>query len=106
TCFADDRPDVEVERLQHVVGIAVDVIFRRLAIVMAVADRVDLMDVVAHRGSPVIAVADLLRAPLNSDSLLASVASATTVPVSQLSQCPTPLDCTPIERQQNPDRLG
>ena len=44
----DDRPDIEVERLQHVVRIAADEVFRCLAIVMAVADRVDLVDVLAH----------------------------------------------------------
>src|ERR1700722_9091445 len=49
----DDRPDKEVERLQHVVGIAIDVIDRSRARVMAVADRIDLVHVVAHGIPPV-----------------------------------------------------
>src|SRR5262245_13151323 len=44
----DDRPDIEIERLQHVVGIAADEVLRRLAIVVSVADRIDLVDVVGH----------------------------------------------------------
>ena len=49
----DDRPDEEIERLQHVVRIAVDEIRRRTARMMAVTDRVDFVDVVAHWPSPV-----------------------------------------------------
>jgi hypothetical protein len=48
----DDGPDKEVERLQHVMRIAVDEIGRRAAVVMAVTDRVDFVQVVAHAGSP------------------------------------------------------
>ena len=44
----DDRPDEKVERLQHVVRIAVDEIHRRTARMMAVLDRVNLVDVLAH----------------------------------------------------------
>ena len=52
--LSDDRPDVEVERLQHVVRIAADEILRRLARMVPVADRVDLVDVVAHGCSPIV----------------------------------------------------
>jgi hypothetical protein len=52
--LTDDRPDVEIERLQHVVRIAADEILRRLAIMVPVADRVDLVDVVAHVRSPLL----------------------------------------------------
>ena len=44
----DDRPDVIVERLQDVVRIAADVVLRRAPVVMAVADGIDFVDVVAH----------------------------------------------------------
>jgi hypothetical protein len=47
---ADDGPDVIIERLQHVVRIAADIILRRGPRVMAVADGVDFVDVVAHGG--------------------------------------------------------
>ena len=45
---ADDRPDEEVERLGHVVRIAADVVLGRLALVVAVFDGVDFVDVVGH----------------------------------------------------------
>jgi hypothetical protein len=45
----DDGPDEVVERLQHVMQIAVDEIRRRPARVVAVADGKNLVDVVAHR---------------------------------------------------------
>src|SRR5580704_5844898 len=45
---SDDRPNEEVERLQHVVRIAIDVIGRCRAGVAAVADRIDFVRVVAH----------------------------------------------------------
>ena len=48
----DDRPDEEVERLQHVVGIAVDIIRRRRARVVAVTDGIDFVRVVAHENLP------------------------------------------------------
>ena len=41
----DDRPDEKVERLQYVVRIAADEIDRRAARMMAVFDRVNLVDV-------------------------------------------------------------
>src|SRR5262249_11890689 len=44
----DDRPYEVVERLQHVVRIAADEILRRTARMLAVADGVDLVDVIAH----------------------------------------------------------
>jgi hypothetical protein len=46
-----DGPHEEVERLQHVVRIAADEVLRRPARVMAVADGVNLVDVVAHEMS-------------------------------------------------------
>ena len=48
----DDRPNIEVERLQHVVRIAADEVFRGLAIMMSVADGVNFVGVVAHSSSP------------------------------------------------------
>jgi hypothetical protein len=39
--LADDRPDVVVERLEHIVRVAADIILLRVAIVMAVVDRKD-----------------------------------------------------------------
>src|SRR5262249_22493228 len=48
---ADDRPDVEIEGLEDVMGVAADEILRRPAVVVPVADRIDFVDVVAH-GSP------------------------------------------------------
>src|SRR5947209_610587 len=44
---ADDGPDVVGERLQDVVGIAAEKIFRRLPIVMRIAHRIQFVDV-AH----------------------------------------------------------
>src|SRR5262249_2355756 len=44
----DNRPDVEVERLQHVMWVAADEIFRGVAIVMPVANGINLMGAVAH----------------------------------------------------------
>src|SRR5262245_47276659 len=44
----DNRPDVEIERLQHVMRIAADEIFRGVAIMMPVANGINLMGVVAH----------------------------------------------------------
>src|SRR5262245_5011434 len=49
---SDNGPNVEVERLQHVVGVAADEVFRCLAIMMPVADGIDFVDVVAHWSSP------------------------------------------------------
>ena len=43
-----DHPDEIVERLQHVVRIAADVVLRGLALMLGVADREDFPDVVAH----------------------------------------------------------
>src|SRR5258708_29974 len=43
-----DDPDEIVERLQHVVRIAADVVFGRLALMLGVTDRVDLPNIVAH----------------------------------------------------------
>ena len=44
-----DRPDVVVERLQHVMRIAEDEVFRSFALVVRVTDRVDLvLVVIAH----------------------------------------------------------
>ncbi len=45
---ADDRPNKEIERLQHIVRIAADEILRRAARVVPVADRVDIMNVIGH----------------------------------------------------------
>ena len=44
----DDRPDEIIERLQHVVRIAADEVFGRAPRMMRVADRVDLVQVLAH----------------------------------------------------------
>src|ERR1051325_5799372 len=44
----EDHPDEVVERLQHVVRIAADVVLRGLALMLGVADRENLPDVVAH----------------------------------------------------------
>lgn len=41
--LADDRPDVIVERLKHIMRVAADVIFVRSAVVMAVVDREDFV---------------------------------------------------------------
>ena len=49
---SNDRPDIEVERLQNVVRIAKDVVFSRFAFVVAVANGIDLVRVVAHRAFP------------------------------------------------------
>ena len=46
----DDRPDEEVERLQYVVRIAVDVIGRRPARMVAVTDGIHLVNVVSAAG--------------------------------------------------------
>src|SRR5205085_785629 len=43
-----DHPDEVVERLQHVVRIAADVVLRGLALMLRVADGENLPDVVAH----------------------------------------------------------
>src|SRR5262249_23670019 len=48
TGWPNDRPNIEVERLQHVVRVAADEVFCRFAIVMPVADGIDFMRVVAH----------------------------------------------------------
>ena len=51
----DDRPDEEIERLQHIVRIAADEIRRRAPFMVAVADGIDFMQVIAHGGpSPVL----------------------------------------------------
>src|SRR5581483_2551123 len=47
-----DHPDEIVERLEDVVRIAADVVLRRLTLVLGVADREHLVDVVAHRILP------------------------------------------------------
>src|SRR5262245_55625699 len=49
---SDNGPNVEIERLQHVVGVAADEVFRCLAIMMPVANGIDFVDVVAHWSSP------------------------------------------------------
>src|SRR5262249_15257540 len=49
---SDNGPNVEIERLQHVVGVAADEVFRCLAIMMLVANGIDFVDVVAHWSSP------------------------------------------------------
>ena len=49
---ADNRPNIEVERLQHVVRVAADEVLRRFAIVVPVSNGIDLMRVVAHSFSP------------------------------------------------------
>src|SRR5262249_10254151 len=49
---ADDRPDKVIERLQHIVRVAADEILRRFAIVVAVADRVDIVNVIGHWSYP------------------------------------------------------
>ena len=49
---SDNGPNVEVERLQHVVGVAADEVLRCLAIMMPIADGIDFVDVVAHWSSP------------------------------------------------------
>src|SRR4029453_19059809 len=46
--WPDNGPNVKVERLQHVVRVATDEVFRGLAIVMPVADGIDLVGVVSH----------------------------------------------------------
>ena len=53
---ADDRPDVVVERLDDVVRIGVDVVVGRLALMVAVADGVDLVDAVGHVESPTVPI--------------------------------------------------
>ena len=50
---SDDRPDEKIERLQYIVRIAVDKIHRRTARMVAVTDRINFVDVVAHWPSPV-----------------------------------------------------
>src|SRR5262249_44714663 len=50
---AADRPHVEVQRLRHIVRVAADEILARAPLMMAVADRVDLVDIVAHGLLPV-----------------------------------------------------
>jgi hypothetical protein len=45
---SDNGPNVEVEWLQHVVGIAANEVFRCLSIMMPVADGIDFVDVIAH----------------------------------------------------------
>jgi hypothetical protein len=49
---ADDRPDIEVERIVHVVRIAADVVLGRLAVMVAVSDGIDFVDVVGHAFLP------------------------------------------------------
>src|SRR5262245_23227166 len=49
---SDNGPNVEIERLQHVMGVAADEVFRCLAIMMPVANGIDFVDVVAHWSSP------------------------------------------------------
>jgi hypothetical protein len=49
---ADDRPDKEIERLGNVMWIAADIVLRRTALVVAVFDRIDLVQVVAHVRPP------------------------------------------------------
>lgn len=49
---ADDRPDKVIERLQHIVRVAADEILRRFAIVVPVADRIDIMNVIGHWSHP------------------------------------------------------
>ena len=44
----DDRPNEIIERLQHVVRIAADEVFRRAPRVMRVADGVDFVQVVVQ----------------------------------------------------------
>ena len=44
----DDRPDKEIERLQHVVRIAVDEVRRRAARMMAVTDGINFVNVFGH----------------------------------------------------------
>ena len=47
--LADDRPDVIVERLKHIMRVAADIIFVRSAVVMAVVDGEDFVCfLVAH----------------------------------------------------------
>ena len=45
---ADDRPDEEIQRLQHIVRIAADEVLRRAARMMPIADRINLVHVLAH----------------------------------------------------------
>jgi hypothetical protein len=52
TVRADDRPDKVIERLQHIVRVAADEILRRFAIVVPIADRVDIMNVIGHCSHP------------------------------------------------------
>src|SRR5580698_831616 len=47
----DDRPDEEVERLEHVVRIAADEVLRRAPRMMPIADGINLVHVLAHAGA-------------------------------------------------------
>src|SRR6185312_2503310 len=49
-----DHPDVVADRRHLVVRVAENVVFRSLARVLGVADRVNLVDVVAHDASPAL----------------------------------------------------
>src|SRR5215469_10074128 len=51
---ADDRPDVEIERLEDVVGIPANEILGRAAVVMSITDRIDLVLVLAAHGVPLL----------------------------------------------------
>ena len=45
---ADDRPDEEIQRLQHIVRIAADEVLRRATRMMPIADGINLVHVLAH----------------------------------------------------------